>query len=210
MRCYPGVSVLALFLVVLVREPTTVQAFAMHRRSVGKDLSIGDLPPKKMLHRSNARTLCILHLFFKGSQRQQQQGQNTLTTVTRIPSSFSQALAIGSLDLPCRTLLKRREKETILTIRTMQDKDIPSIATIISDEYGVSSPKETKKVPQFRRLGDSLDQEKLNRVVDITMRMKLVPKERPILDHAVIVASFVTKEEEKVVGLIEVSRQPGK
>ena len=146
------------------------------------------------------------------------------TTRFFVPESIANDWSNGVVDFPYTFLVNAGKKPTFttsrpapnatLTIRLMQWKDLEAITEMCIQEYSTYAAPEFSASP-WAKFGDWLDQASLGPYVTLSMVLKLVlDYSTPKIpnDHAVLVASLAepgkTGNKERLVGMVEVSRQP--
>lgn len=170
-----------------------------------------------------------------GRQRQSATGLNlfylpppaSVSATTRffVPETVERDWSNGVVDFPYTFLVNAGKKPTFtstrpapnatLTIRLMQWKDLEAITEMCVREYSTYSSLEPSSTISFWvAFSNWVDQASLGPYVSLSMVLKLIldysPPKLPA-DHAVLVASLVEpgkREKERLVGMIEVSRQP--
>ena len=198
---------------------TTSQTF--HARSV-RQRCLGQHQP-----------LTRLHLFFKSPAPL---AASTATTKFGVPESITKDWLEGVVDFPYtfpvnavgnkkpiftkRPATTKKNENATLTIRLLQWRDLAAITDMCVKEYSTYVTPGGKSPS----LWDKLDQVTLGLYVALSLSLKLLldysfSKVAP-KDHAVLVASLVmvqeeepstagtSPNEERLVGMVEVSRQP--
>jgi ribosomal protein S18 acetylase RimI-like enzyme len=131
-------------------------------------------------------------------------------SVWNVPkSSFEKA---SSTDLPWTIELESskpsaaRAPKPVLHVRALRTGDIPSIAEMCVKEYGSSvSVSPFSFIETSAEAGNWFDREGLRLLVDVTSRLKVqdAPK-----DHAILVSMISDGNDQFMVGMVEISRQP--
>ncbi len=133
-------------------------------------------------------------LFFRAREEQRQRISNSYATPERIKQ-----LTSSSLQLP---FVINASNDSTITLKKMDIQDLNDIVDLCMEEYG------KKNRTNF---ADQLDQWWLQRLIDSTMRMKLVLDSSVLeKDHTILVATQHTCQQStpRVIGMIEVSWQP--
>jgi GNAT superfamily N-acetyltransferase len=129
-------------------------------------------------------------------------------SVWKVPKSAFEK--VSNSDLPWTIELESskpsvaRASKAVLHVRTIRTCDIPSITEICVKEYG-SSVSPFSIIETSGEAGNWFDREGLRLLVDVTSRFKVqdTPK-----DHAILVSLISDGNDQILVGMVEISRQP--
>ena len=174
--------------------------------------------------RTTTTTSTSLHLFYKPPPA-------SVATTRRLflPESVEKDWNDGMVDFPYTfpvavgkqqvfSTSRPAENNATLTIRLMEWKDLDQITKICVREYSAYTVPAMEPRSMWDQVTNSLDQATLGPYVKLSMILKLLmdystPNKSVPEDHAVVVASLCDigrggDKDEKLVGMVEVSRQP--
>jgi ribosomal protein S18 acetylase RimI-like enzyme len=138
------------------------------------------------------------HLFFRVNGAEKSSGAS---------SSVLGELSYANITLPCSVALETASdnvKES-LTIRLLETEDVDQVTQMCCREYGSKSSSLLDfpwQKPTVSAIEDWFDAVTLRPLVEVTMRLKI--QESCLQNHAVLVACLGAK----IVGMVEISRQP--
>lgn len=153
----------------------------------------------------NSVTRC--HLFFRTTNPAELAKPTKACTM---PPQVFQELSSAQIKLPYTFQMGSEgssELCPVVSVRLLKTRDLQAITDMCVEEYGSPSSLEIllKDLSQ-RSLSDYLDGLALRALVDLTMRLKITDDTTSKIpeDHAILVAI----QDEHIVGMVEVSRQP--